>query len=480
MFGESIYFGSVRRDENENEDFKEKQLVLLFFAFAPKDQTRNHIQSNQQITLSYIPGVLIQVTKHLLILLPRKQAHKEQNNNKKNNIMTNLSPQEMQIVAITLLPSVAITGIALSVLLYEYHNGFLVTLGNMFSGGVLLSGALVHMLPEATSLVDALRNKGHSIVGTFPLTYSLFGGCFLLLLCVETYVERYVDRTVTNNPNDRTQQGDLPDQGKMAKKKKRSRTFLESEEEQLPADHSSSGGSSSSSCHEVSPSEPDEEQPPLNVAPPTNSSGWVASLDDDAKHASTTITWDTTIRHRPKVMVVPHSHSTAVEDIQTVNPWVSILLTVVLSIHVLIEGMALGSAHETQTILSGVIVIGCHKIFAAFALGSSLMVSGYWNKDRQGGRRMFFVLSAVFVILTIVGIAIGIAIGKADTTDHSSESLTTAFLVCLVGGSFLFVATVEVIPGELDKIRQYQMALPPVFLALFLGFILMSVLAKWV
>lgn len=125
---------------------------------------------------------------------------------------------------------------------------------------------------------------------------------------------------------------------------------------------------------------------------------------------------------------------------QTINPWVSILLTLVLSIHVILEGLTIGSAQNVTTIKSTFIAVASHKGFASFSLGSSLVASGYWESDRI----MFFVLAGVFVGVDIMSIGIGMALG--DFFDQNGE-VAGAILQSLLGGSFLFVATIELIPG---------------------------------
>ena len=125
---------------------------------------------------------------------------------------------------------------------------------------------------------------------------------------------------------------------------------------------------------------------------------------------------------------------------QTINPWVSILLTLVLSIHVILEGLTIGSTQDVQTIKSTFIAVASHKGFASFSLGSSLVASGYW----EGNRIMFFVLASIFVGVDILSIGIGMGLGNVF---EQNGDLVGAILQSLLGGSFLFVATIELIPG---------------------------------
>ena len=89
---------------------------------------------------------------------------------------------------------------------------------------------------------------------------------------------------------------------------------------------------------------------------------------------------------------------------------------------------------------------------------------------------MFFVLAGVFVAMDIVSLGIGMGIGQSF---EQNSNIVGAVFQSLLGGSFLFVATVELIPGELEKMRKYNLPLLPILLSLCVGFAAMTILAKW-
>jgi zinc transporter ZupT len=179
---------------------------------------------------------------------------------------------------------------------------------------------------------------------------------------------------------------------------------------------------------------------------------------------------------RPSVIGVVVSHSPeGIDEKQTVNPWVSLLLLIVLSIHVLLEGLTLGSDSDPESIRTNFIAIVFHKGFSAFALGSSFITSGYWDKDRPGGRKMFYILSLVYASMDIIGIAVGIGLSSA----FDEDSYASAILQAMLGGSFLFVSVVELIPGELEKMRAFQLPVFPVMASLLTGYSLMTLIGKW-
>jgi len=160
------------------------------------------------------------------------------------------------------------------------------------------------------------------------------------------------------------------------------------------------------------------------------------------------------------------------EQQQTINPWVSILLTLVLSIHVILEGLTVGSTTDVETIKATFVAVCSHKGFASFSLGSSLVASGYWENNRT----MFFVLAAVFVAIDIISVGAGMGL---QSQFEQNGQVATAVLQALLGGSFLFVATIELIPGELETMRRHSLPLMPIMVSLCTGFALMTLLAKW-
>jgi uncharacterized membrane protein YqjE len=47
----------------------------------------------------------------------------------------------------------------------------------------------------------------------------------------------------------------------------------------------------------------------------------------------------------------------------------------------------------------------------------------------------------------------------------------------MLGGSFLFVSVVELIPGELEKMRAFQLPVFPVMASLLVGYALMTLMS---
>jgi zinc transporter ZupT len=128
----------------------------------------------------------------------------------------------------------------------------------------------------------------------------------------------------------------------------------------------------------------------------------------------------------------------------------------------------------TLIIVTNSSAIGIHKGFTAYALASSLIASGYWSDKSK--RKYFYASTGLFIGLTLIGIAIGWGISTAT----SEDSLVSAILIACTAGSFLYVSAIEIIPEEMDIIKQQKLKTPLIILCFLMGYCLMTILAIWV
>ena len=148
------------------------------------------------------------------------------------------------------------------------------------------------------------------------------------------------------------------------------------------------------------------------------------------------------------------------------------MLTIALSVHSIIEGIGVGATDDVQTLESEFIAILVHKCFTAFALGNQQLISsGYWTEKSK--RKYFYISIGLFIGVTVLGIGIGWGIAS-----HES-SLTEAIFVGITSGSFIFVAALEIIPGEARIVKQERLNIPLVVFSFIAGYILMAMLALW-
>jgi len=133
-----------------------------------------------------------------------------------------------------------------------------------------------------------------------------------------------------------------------------------------------------------------------------------------------------------------------------------------LSLHSVLEGLALGAQKEIEDSRDILIAIAAHKGLAAYALGANAV-------DSRTSVQNFWRVSLMFSLASPIGIMIGYLVSEV------SSNVTGASLSALASGTFLYVAAMEVIPTELEIGEHVWSKLS----VMFLGFGLMSLLARW-
>ncbi|KIH49367.1 metal cation transporter, ZIP family [Ancylostoma duodenale] len=131
----------------------------------------------------------------------------------------------------------------------------------------------------------------------------------------------------------------------------------------------------------------------------------------------------------------PHAHSHGVR---------SITFVLALSIHSVIEGIALGvgdNASETTALFLSLLV---HKLIVAFSVGLQLA--------RTHAHQLHWVVASVFTfaLMSPLGAIIGMAVQSAASNSFSKD-LTVTVLQGLAVGTFLYVTFFEVLLHERDN-----------------------------
>ncbi len=134
----------------------------------------------------------------------------------------------------------------------------------------------------------------------------------------------------------------------------------------------------------------------------------------------------------------------------TTQPIYPVVLLVVLSIHSMIAGIALGLEAEVAASVLVMLGILFHKGSAAFALMVSVHASG------ADQRRPWTVLT-IFVVMTPLGIGLG-AVGLSLLQGPAAMLIEGSF-TALAAGTFIYVAILDVIDAEMyrmdDRIAQF-------------------------
>ena len=144
------------------------------------------------------------------------------------------------------------------------------------------------------------------------------------------------------------------------------------------------------------------------------------------------------------------------------------VLTLVLGLHSLLAGMALGIEDSAVVGLAIVVAILAHKGSAAFSLGISFVRSGMDRKRAWG-------LLATFACVTPLGILIGSELG--NVLSGPNGEIVEGFVDALAAGSFVYIAAIDIINEEFGEAEHSHL---PGLAALLAGLGLMALLALYV
>jgi len=142
------------------------------------------------------------------------------------------------------------------------------------------------------------------------------------------------------------------------------------------------------------------------------------------------------------------------------------LLTIVLSVHSLIAGAAVGLETTSAATFALLVAILAHKGSAAFALGVSL-------KSAHFPRARFISIVALFSCMTPLGVFAGTLFSRG--LEGSAALRFEAVFDSMAAGTFVYVAVLDII----DEAFEDKVDLWVKFVLLTLGFGGMALLAVW-
>jgi zinc transporter 1/2/3 len=147
----------------------------------------------------------------------------------------------------------------------------------------------------------------------------------------------------------------------------------------------------------------------------------------------------------------------------------ALVLLAALSFHSVLEGLAQGSATTLDSTMVLLVAILLHKGCGAFALGCVFL-------EARLARRTSLGLGLLFALATPLGTLAGMWLVPEEDAAQSGGALISSALVAMAGGSFTFVALVEVLPRELHAARR-SVGDGAKLAVLSLGFAIMAILA---
>ena len=142
------------------------------------------------------------------------------------------------------------------------------------------------------------------------------------------------------------------------------------------------------------------------------------------------------------------------------------LLVILLSIHSLIAGMAIGAETTVAATVAILIAIIAHKGPEGYALGLSLYEAG---RERSDLIRTVLLYS----LMTPIGIVIGMLLAEILTGE--AQILAEAIFDGLAGGTFLYIATLGILKEEYAK-PEYRW---PKYTATVTAVVLIALVSIW-
>lgn len=307
----------------------------------------------------------------------------------------------------------------------------LLGLGAMLSGGVFISVAFVHLLSDAQDDM-ADFSKHH---GDFPFALMFCGLGLLLTLAIDEIGHGMARNSQQRKAAVRT----LPDP--------RGETDSEGSSEDLEASSSS-----------ITPSALRVLEQRYSADTPSES----ASLPLlDRRPQEGTLPKDSGLRSPPPAFRMANPTATGEVNAK------AILITVIFSFHSFLAGLALG-IDESDSSITTLVAILSHKGLAAFALGVSLIRDGHLSG------KPYLVTMAIFIVMTPLGIAVGMFL------DEFENPIWVSICYSVAAGTFLYIGVCEMILKELHPTSGKPPSLKMkglMFLLILVGFAVMVAVA---
>lgn len=289
-------------------------------------------------------------------------------------------------------------------------NEALFSAGNMMACGVLLAAGLVHQLADSAAALQDWE---------FPWSFFICGLTFILFLISEESVHCLVAA------------GDHHDHG-------RKPAVVEIHDHD---GHLCRGSLVVSSVEEVLESETNygtsNEHEPLKLNRTSSQSKSMRQSTFTGKNQPQRASrLSVRVFGEPKEKLHHHDGEHISEHLHG-SLLASVMLLMALCIHSVLAGLSIGFVQNVKEIYSTAVAIVAHKVFAGYALGST-MVAADLGYDR------ILTLGTCFASSTPIGILIGMGLNS-----YNDDSSSVGIVQAIVAGTFLYVSIMEVGMKEL-------------------------------
>ncbi|CAJ1410639.1 unnamed protein product [Effrenium voratum] len=325
----------------------------------------------------------------------------------------------LKVLAAVVLFSIAVAGGLLPLYLHRSDSDEeSLRTCNAMAGGVLLSAALVHMLPDAQKALGAVSVDFHKVFNpeteeAFPLSSVLAGLAFLGLMIMEAQVQRRAEEEVQAHC---------------------SVNCLDSPCLEGQCLHSH------------------------GVDSPTSARALKVARTKSLLRSGTAHKEFTRMHERANTEKLVASVTDVAPDCISAR-----VLVCALAVHSLLEGISIGVLNHTSTFLSIFIAVAAHKGLAAFAMGARLV--------QCADRKELWQSVLLFGSCTPVGIVLG------SFFLSNAQGAGVGCLLSLATGTFLYISVPELLLPAVeasDHSRMVIMASILGFLAMRLGVVITS------
>jgi len=273
-------------------------------------------------------------------------------------------------------------------------NGLLLSFFNCFGGGVLLSIALMHMLPDMMEQFEKFVAENSYPLG---MLFIILG--YFILLILEKVLFRHEHHHVLTNES--------------------KPLFLDSEIKKVEPDLFIEKNELETNDHSDEQKERDFNEE--NNTPHNHQ----AYAEDDEEELHTI--QKNACQHQHVAEKLVHGHRTPYDkEGSLVTP---ILLFIVLSIHALFEGIVLGLQSELKSTISIAVAILFHKPVEALTLGIVMCVEIVSKAN-------YFIISVIFSSVAPAGILIGLLVKITSTVPPILVGIFSAFAI---GSFFVYI-----------------------------------------
>ncbi|SAM06588.1 hypothetical protein [Absidia glauca] len=337
---------------------------------------------------------------------------------------------------------------------------WILTVGKFFGTGVLLATAFVHLLPEA------MENFGSPCLDEGWKTYGAFSGVFCM---IASFALQLLELAAVSNVD------------RLSAKQR----VLDSHTQHI------SNPSKVVDCEAQSCDTAEDD------------------INNDTRHCTTTITivrphtqtmdtaslgssnTTTQTANEKKAQQKDHQHEhqhhhhhqhthvhsaglldneNAFKDINT------IILELGIVMHSIIIGITLANTQSSEFITL-LIALVFHQFFEGVALGTRV------NEVCQGSWVRPFLMGLLYIVMTPIGISIGIGIHSSFNPNSSSSILASAILDSLSAGILLYNAYISLMSMEINHSEEFRRASAfrkcVCFLSMYVGAGLMALIGMW-